>query len=61
MLASATRPSPSTLQRAYFGGETHVEIAAALHLPLGTVKKRIALAMRRLRRNLVEGDERASG
>ncbi|TAM73805.1 sigma-70 family RNA polymerase sigma factor [bacterium] len=48
------------LQRAYFGGETHVEIAVALGLPLGTVKKRIALAMRRLRRDLMEGDDRAS-
>ncbi|TAM89966.1 sigma-70 family RNA polymerase sigma factor [bacterium] len=49
------------LQRAYFGGQTHVEIAASLGLPLGTVKKRIALAMRRLRRDFVEGDDRASG
>lgn len=49
------------LQRAYFGGQTHVEIAASLGLPLGTVKKRIALAMRRLRRDLAEGDDRASG
>ncbi|MDE2571507.1 MAG: RNA polymerase sigma factor [bacterium] len=61
--AVATLPEEQrrALTLAYFGGHTHTEIAEALALPLGTVKKRIALAMRRLRRELAEGDDRASG
>jgi RNA polymerase sigma-70 factor (ECF subfamily) len=37
---------------AYFGGLTHVEIAAALGEPLGTVKKRLQLGLRKLHRAL---------
>jgi RNA polymerase sigma-70 factor, ECF subfamily len=33
---------------AYFGGKTHVEIAKQLGQPLGTVKSRIALGLRKL-------------
>jgi RNA polymerase sigma-70 factor (ECF subfamily) len=33
---------------AYFGGKTHVEIARHLDQPLGTVKSRIALGLRKL-------------
>jgi RNA polymerase sigma-70 factor (ECF subfamily) len=36
------------LELAYFGGKTHVEIANALDQPLGTIKSRIALGLRKL-------------
>ena len=36
------------LERSYFEGQTQVEIAAALGVPLGTVKARMARGMRRL-------------
>jgi RNA polymerase sigma-70 factor (ECF subfamily) len=52
-LAAALRALPDeqrkALTLAYFGHLTHHEIAERLDLPLGTVKSRIALAMRRLR------------
>jgi RNA polymerase sigma-70 factor (ECF subfamily) len=40
------------LQRAFFEEEPHAAIAAALDLPLGTVKSRIRLAMAKLRDRL---------
>jgi RNA polymerase sigma-70 factor (ECF subfamily) len=36
------------LNLAFFGGRTHAEIARELDLPLGTVKSRLALAMKKL-------------
>ena len=36
------------LTLAFFGQRTHTEIARELNLPLGTVKGRLALAMRKL-------------
>jgi RNA polymerase sigma-70 factor (ECF subfamily) len=42
------------LELAYFAGLTHREIAAALGEPLGTIKSRLALALRRLARELGE-------
>jgi RNA polymerase sigma-70 factor (ECF subfamily) len=40
------------LRRAFFEEEAHATIAAALNLPLGTVKSRIRLAMAKLRTRL---------
>ena len=42
------------LELAYFGGLTHREIATALGEPLGTIKSRLALALRKLGRELGE-------
>lgn len=43
---------------AYFGGKTHVEIARELNEPLGTVKSRIALGLRKLGTALAAWSER---
>ena len=40
------------VQKAFYEEMTHQEIAAALDIPLGTVKSRIRIAMRRLREQL---------
>jgi len=39
----------------YFEGKTQTRIAEELELPLGTVKSRTLLGMRRLRAMLLEG------
>ena len=44
------------VQKAFYEEMTHQEIAAELNMPLGTVKSRIRIAMRRLRDQL-GGDE----
>jgi RNA polymerase sigma-70 factor, ECF subfamily len=43
------RAQADLIRRAYVSGQTHLEIAAATGLPLGTVKSRIRLGLEKLR------------
>jgi|SRR5579883_2355472 len=42
----------TALALAYYGNRTHVEIAQELNVPLGTIKSRISMAMRKLQTEL---------
>lgn len=42
----------AALTLAYYGNKTHVEIAQELGVPLGTIKSRISMAMRKLQSEL---------
>jgi RNA polymerase sigma-70 factor, ECF subfamily len=44
------------LLRAYYGNQTQTEIARACDLPLGTVKGRVSLGLRRLAAELARGE-----
>lgn len=48
-LRSLPEPQKQAIELAFFGGMSHLEIAAALGDPLGTVKARIRRGMERLR------------
>lgn len=54
-LAQLPDEQRQALTLAYFGGKTHVEIAAALNQPLGTIKSRISLGLRKLNAALSGG------
>lgn len=47
-LAALPAEQKAALELAYFGQLTHVEVARRLDAPLGTIKSRIALALRKL-------------
>jgi RNA polymerase sigma-70 factor, ECF subfamily len=42
-------PQRQTLELAYFGGYTHVEIASRMNVPLGTVKSRMRIGLEKMR------------
>ena len=42
-------PQRRTLELAYFGGYTHVEIASRMRVPLGTVKSRMRIGLEKMR------------
>ena len=44
----------TAIELAFFGGLSHREVAEKLDAPLGTVKSRILLGMKKLRRSLAE-------
>jgi RNA polymerase sigma-70 factor (ECF subfamily) len=50
----------AALELAYYGNRTHVETAEELGVPLGTVKSRISMAMRKLQAELARAEERPS-
>lgn len=52
-IAALTPVQAQTIEFAYYRGMTHVEIAQKLGEPIGTVKSRLASALRALRRTLV--------
>ena len=49
------------LELAYFSGHTHVEIADLLGLPLGTVKGRMQLGLKKLRDHFEAREIAATG
>src|SRR5258708_819747 len=53
-LALQTLPEAQrrTIELAYFGGYTHVELAELMGVPLGTVKGRMRIGLQKLRRSL---------
>lgn len=46
-----------TLELAYYGGYSQSEIATAMHVPLGTVKGRVRIALEKLRSSLAHEQE----
>jgi len=58
-LGLLSQPQREALTLAYYGGYTQREVAALTDTPLGTVKTRMLMGMRRLRAEL--GDATASG
>jgi RNA polymerase sigma-70 factor, ECF subfamily len=59
-LARLPEEQRRALELAYYGNKTHVEIAEELSVPLGTIKSRIAMAMRKLHADLAEPKEVSS-
>ncbi len=54
-LAGVPDDQRRAIEMAYFEGFTHVEIAEALELPLGTVKSRLRLGLEKMRGTLKTG------
>jgi len=54
-LATLPPDQVQVLELAYFGGFTHTEIAGILDAPVGTVKGRMRLGLKKMRAQLGEG------
>jgi RNA polymerase sigma factor (sigma-70 family) len=57
-LARLPEEQRKALALAYYGNKTQVEIANELSVPLGTIKSRISMAMRKLQAELASGGSR---
>ncbi len=55
-LKSLPEEQLKTLELAYFSGYTHVEIAELLELPLGTVKGRMRLGLKKMKEHFGSPD-----
>jgi RNA polymerase sigma factor (sigma-70 family) len=51
-LSALPAPQRELIEQAYFGDMSHSEIATKTGLPLGTIKSRIRLALKRLRQTM---------
>ena len=60
-LSSLPAEQLKVLELAYFSGYTQVEIAELLDLPIGTVKGRVRLGMKKLREHFASGETRGVG
>jgi RNA polymerase sigma-70 factor (ECF subfamily) len=60
-LGSLPKEQSEILELAYFSGCTHVEISEILGLPLGTVKGRLRLGLRKVRNHFTSKDVTAPG
>jgi RNA polymerase sigma-70 factor (ECF subfamily) len=56
-LAALPKEQREAIELAYFGGYTQSEIAEQLHQPIGTIKTRIRLGLRKLRALLIAARE----
>ena len=54
-LSSLPADQSQVIELAYFGGFTHTEIADMLDAPVGTVKGRMRLGLKKMRAQLGEG------
>ncbi len=56
-LARLPEEQRTALNLAFYGNKTHVQISEELNVPLGTIKSRIAMAMRKLQTDLAFPDK----
>ena len=54
-LSSLPADQSQVIELAYFGGFTHTEIADMLGAPVGTIKGRMRLGLKKMRSQLGEG------
>jgi RNA polymerase sigma-70 factor, ECF subfamily len=55
-LARLPQEQRQALLLAYYGNKTHLEVAERLKVPLGTIKSRIAMALRKVRADLADAE-----
>ncbi len=58
VISSLPLDQQTVLKLAFFGEKAHAEVATELNIPLGTVKSRIRLALKKIRTELERSNER---